>query len=160
MAKKKKKSAEPEIDATKLGDIMAGLDSKSLAILMEIRRNPGKSMVKIADGLGIHRTTVASKIKDPKFKRALAEITSKASKLLDRYAPDAARLLGRQISDDADPNLAQRAALGILKHTEGTKINLGMDDDELPEGIDEEDAGLLIEGFLKGLKGTPKKKKE
>ncbi len=146
-------------DATRLNNILAGLDKVSLAILMEVRRNPGLSMVKIADRLSIDRHTVSKLMHELRFRRALAEITIRARSLVDRYAPDAARLLGRQLSIDNE-KVAQGAARILLRHHLGLDLNIGEQDPELPPDMNEQDADDMLEEFKKALKSKRARKKK
>lgn len=139
---------EPETEIT--GDVLAGLDTKAVAILQELRRNPGMSMVKIAARLRMDRSTVADRIKDPRFQRALHEITLSAVALLDRYAPDAARKLG-ELSQHKDPKIADRASGRILRHHLGVTVNVGRKPSAPPEGVTEYDSKELMKRWMDDL---------
>ncbi len=151
MTKKKKEIEQSEPpNPTADGDILAGLDEKAVAVLQEVRRHPGMSMVKIAANLNMNRHVVADRIRDPRFQRALHEITLKATQLLDRYAPDAARRLGQEIQSE-DSKLAVRASSVMLRHHLGLNINLGAQEPRPPEGIAEYDSKELMKQWIKLL---------
>ncbi len=142
--------AEPEVEPD-AGDVLAGLDPKAVAILTEVRRNPGMSMSKIAERLELDRGTVADRIKSPRFQRALHEITLKATQLLDRYAPDAARKLGEIMNQNESPKLQMAAAKALLHHHMGTTLTIGRKEPAPPEGVSEYDAKEIMKQWVKDL---------
>jgi len=139
---------DPEVDTG--GDVLAGLDPKAVAILQELRRNPGSSMFKIAERLGIHRDTVADRIKSPRFQRALYEITLPAVDLLARYAPDAVRTLGR-LSQSEDDKIADRASGRLLRHHLGVTVHVGRKAPTAPDGVNKYDSKELIKRWTDDL---------
>lgn len=154
--KKPQPGSLPEIRT--LQELMAELTPLQMAILQEVRRKPALSYVKLGELLEVDRDRVSKAMNDPKFKRVLAEATASTLALLDRYAPDAARVLGQQVNDRGDKRIAQGAAKAILDLTIGTLNRVQgaqAGKPPLPEGIPEEDGGELIRKFRDGLKKKP-----
>lgn len=139
---------DPEVDTG--GDVLAGLDPKSIAILQELRRNPGSSMFKIAERLGIDRGTVADRIKSQRFQRAYHEITLPAIELLSRYAPDAVRTLGR-LSQSENDTIADRSSGRLLRHHLGITVHVGRKAPQPPEGVKKQDSKELIKRWTDDL---------
>lgn len=116
------------------------LDRVSLSILGEIRRTPRITVLQLAERVGVHRTTIIDRMKEPAFKRAQAEMMLSTTEVLDRYGPEAARVLGRQLNV-RDEKIKQGAAGTILRHVIGDRLRIEAHAEvRLPEDMSPTDA--------------------